>query len=81
MPTVCSETCIGRIRYLGVLLYDADRIEAAASAESEEVEDAQDLRGECGFSFGNGCSGGESTPNLFGGRVKKNKMPNPTEAT
>jgi nitrate reductase beta subunit len=30
-PTVCSETCVGRIRYLGVLLYDADRIEAAAS--------------------------------------------------
>lgn len=22
-PTVCSETCVGRIRYLGVLLYDA----------------------------------------------------------
>ncbi len=30
-PTVCSETCVGRIRYLGVLLYDADRIEAAAA--------------------------------------------------
>ncbi|MGL4686838.1 MAG: nitrate reductase subunit beta [Commensalibacter sp.] len=37
-PTVCSETCVGRIRYLGVLLYDADRIEQAASAE-----DPQDL--------------------------------------
>ena len=24
-PTVCSETCVGRIRYLGVVLYDADR--------------------------------------------------------
>jgi nitrate reductase beta subunit len=35
-PTVCSETCVGRIRYLGVLLYDADRIEAAASVESEQ---------------------------------------------
>ncbi|CAI3943663.1 nitrate reductase subunit beta [Commensalibacter papalotli (ex Botero et al. 2024)] len=32
-PTVCSETCVGRIRYLGVLLYDADKIEDAASAE------------------------------------------------
>ena len=30
-PTVCSETCVGRIRYLGVMLYDADRIEAAAA--------------------------------------------------
>jgi nitrate reductase beta subunit len=36
MPTVCSETCVGRIRYLGVLLYDADRIEEAASAEDEQ---------------------------------------------
>lgn len=33
-PTVCSETCVGRIRYLGVLLYDADRIEQAAAAEN-----------------------------------------------
>jgi nitrate reductase beta subunit len=37
-PTVCSETCVGRIRYLGVILYDADRIEAAAS-----VADPRDL--------------------------------------
>ncbi|HIH4783498.1 TPA: nitrate reductase subunit beta [Morganella morganii] len=35
-PTVCSETCVGRIRYLGVLLYDADRIEEAASADNEK---------------------------------------------
>jgi nitrate reductase beta subunit len=34
-PTVCSETCVGRIRYLGVMLYDADRIEQAASVEQE----------------------------------------------
>ena len=33
-PTVCSETCVGRIRYLGVMLYDADRIEEAASTEN-----------------------------------------------
>ncbi|RIK92567.1 MAG: nitrate reductase subunit beta [Proteobacteria bacterium] len=35
-PTVCSETCVGRIRYLGVLLYDADRIEAAAAVKDEK---------------------------------------------
>ncbi|CAG9270209.1 nitrate reductase subunit beta [Paraburkholderia unamae] len=35
-PTVCSETCVGRIRYLGVMLYDADRIGAAASVESTQ---------------------------------------------
>ena len=34
-PTVCSETCVGRIRYLGVMLYDADRIEEAASVPDE----------------------------------------------
>ena len=39
-PTVCSETCVGRIRYLGVLLYDADAIAAAAS-----VADEKDLYG------------------------------------
>lgn len=36
MPTVCSESCVGRIRYLGVLLYDADAIEKAASTENEK---------------------------------------------
>jgi len=35
-PTVCSETCVGRIRYLGVMLYDADRIEEAASTPNEQ---------------------------------------------
>ncbi|MCB2128293.1 MAG: nitrate reductase subunit beta [Rhodobacteraceae bacterium] len=41
-PTVCSETCVGRIRYLGVVLYDADRIEEAASvADEKQLYDAQ----------------------------------------
>jgi len=41
-PTVCSETCVGRIRYLGVLLYDADRIgEAAAVAEERDLYESQ----------------------------------------
>jgi nitrate reductase beta subunit len=41
-PTVCSETCVGRIRYLGVLLYDADRIESAASmADEQDLYQAQ----------------------------------------
>lgn len=35
-PTVCSETCVGRIRYLGVLLYDADKIEEVASSENDK---------------------------------------------
>jgi len=41
-PTVCSETCVGRIRYIGVMLYDADRIEEAANAPDEkDLYDAQ----------------------------------------
>ena len=36
LPTICSETCVGRIRYLGVMLYDADKVEEAASAENEK---------------------------------------------
>src|SRR5690606_20517700 len=35
-PTVCSETCVGRIRYLGVVLYNADGIEVAASVKDEK---------------------------------------------
>lgn len=35
-PTICSETCVGRLRYLGVLLYDADRVTWAASQENEQ---------------------------------------------
>jgi nitrate reductase beta subunit len=34
-PTICSETCVGRIRYLGVVLYDADRVEETASTPDE----------------------------------------------
>ena len=35
MPTVCSETCVGRIRYMGVMLYDADKIKDLASTPNE----------------------------------------------
>ena len=38
LPTVCSETCVGRLRHLGIVLIDTDRVEAAAS-----VADEQDL--------------------------------------
>ncbi|MBX3068015.1 MAG: nitrate reductase subunit beta [Cryobacterium sp.] len=41
-PTICSETCVGRLRYLGLMLYDADRVLEAASVEDEhELLDAQ----------------------------------------
>ena len=35
-PTVCAETCVGRIRYVGVLLYDADKIKSAASVKDDK---------------------------------------------
>lgn len=37
-PTVCSETCVGRLRYIGIVLYDADRIKEVAS-----ITDPKDL--------------------------------------
>ncbi|HEY3685042.1 MAG TPA: nitrate reductase subunit beta [Streptosporangiaceae bacterium] len=36
LPTVCSETCVGRLRYLGVLLYDSDAVTEAASVRDEK---------------------------------------------
>ena len=36
LPTVCSETCVGRLRYLGLFLYDADRVTEAASTPDEK---------------------------------------------
>lgn len=37
LPTLCVHSCVGRIRYIGVLLYDADRISEAASAASDQA--------------------------------------------
>lgn len=42
LPTLCAESCVGRIRYLGVILYDSDRIEsAAATIEDSDLYAAQ----------------------------------------
>ncbi|MCC9052895.1 nitrate reductase subunit beta [Microbacterium sp. F2E] len=37
LPTVCSETCVGRLRYLGIVLYDADRVAQAAAVEDDKA--------------------------------------------
>lgn len=37
----CFHSCVGRIRYLGILLYDADRITEAASVSDHDLVDAQ----------------------------------------
>ena len=33
LPTVCAETCVGRLRYIGLMLYDADKVLEAASTD------------------------------------------------
>src|SRR5829696_4854964 len=35
IPTVCSETCVGRLRYIGLVLYDADKVLEAATVEDD----------------------------------------------
>jgi nitrate reductase beta subunit len=37
----CMHACVGRIRYLGVLFYDAEQIEEAASRPDKELGEAQ----------------------------------------
>jgi nitrate reductase / nitrite oxidoreductase, beta subunit len=36
----CAHSCVGRIRYVGVLLYDADGVEAAALKKDDELIEA-----------------------------------------
>ncbi len=36
-PTACSETCTGRLRFTGVILYDADRVREVASIEDDSA--------------------------------------------
>lgn len=40
LPTICSETCVGRIRYMGVLFYDMDKVD-----EVTHTENPQDIYG------------------------------------
>jgi nitrate reductase beta subunit len=37
----CAHSCVGRIRYMGVLLYDADKIASSAALPDDELLDAQ----------------------------------------
>lgn len=42
LPTICSETCVGRLRYLGLFLYDADKVTAAAATPNpQDLYEAQ----------------------------------------
>lgn len=37
----CMHSCVGRIRYLGVMLYDADKIHEVANASEKDLLDSQ----------------------------------------
>ncbi len=37
LAPACMHSCVGRIRYLGVLLYDADKIEQVASSDEKDL--------------------------------------------
>ena len=42
IPTVCAETCVGRMRYIGIFLYDADKVtQAAATPNEQDLYEAQ----------------------------------------
>jgi len=56
-------------RYMAIANYE-DRF-VIPTTHREYAENAYDLRGGCGFSFGNGCSDGQSGASLFGGKTRK----------
>jgi len=68
----------------GARIEDMYQIMAIANYEDRFViptvhrelgEDAYDLRGSCGFTFGNGCSDGRTETSLFGSPKKKARTP------
>ncbi len=80
---VIDENIATRVGLTGLAIEDMYQTMAIANYEDRFViptahrelnEDAYDLRGACGFSFGNGCSGGATEVNLFG-TPKKAKTP------
>jgi nitrate reductase beta subunit len=82
---VIDEAVAGRVGLRPAQIEEMYRIMAIANYEDrfviptvhrESNEDAQDLRGSCGFSFGNGCSDGISSANIFN-VPKKHKVPEP----
>ena len=59
-------------RYLSIANYE-DRF-VIPTTHREYAENAYQLRGECGFSFGNSCSDGETPGSLFGGKMAGKKV-------
>ena len=84
---VIDEAIAEQVGLTGAQIDDMYHVMAIANYEDRFViptghrEDAEDMfeeRGGCGFSFGNGCSSGTSSTNLFGAPIRK-KLQTPTE--
>ncbi len=76
---VIDEAIAARVGLSGRVIEDMYKIMALADYEDrfviptthrEQVEDAYDLRGGCGFTDGNACSTGISEGSLFGGNAR-----------
>ena len=74
---VIDEVIAEKVGMTGQMIEDMYHVMAIANYEDRFViptshreisEDAYDVRGSCGFSFGNGCSGGTSDSDLFGAK-------------
>jgi nitrate reductase beta subunit len=63
-------------KYMAIANYE-DRF-VIPTTHREDKEDAFEMRGECGFTFGNDCSGGRSEIGLFG-KDKRSVAKNPME--
>ena len=81
---VIDEGIAQSVGLTGAMIEDMYKIMALADYEDrfviptthrEQVEDAYDLKGGCGFTDGNGCSTGISKGSLFGGKKRALKMP------
>ncbi|MCB1678760.1 MAG: nitrate reductase subunit beta, partial [Halioglobus sp.] len=59
-------------RYLAIANYE-DRFVIPTGHREMALPDAYAERGGCGFSFGNGCSDGNSKVNMFGGKKTNRK--------
>jgi nitrate reductase beta subunit len=84
---VIEESIANEVGLTGAQIEEMYQIMAIANYEDrfviptghrEDAEDMYDEKGGCGFSFGNGCSGGSSSANLFGAPARK-KLETPTE--
>jgi nitrate reductase beta subunit len=74
---VIDENIATKVGMTGLMIEQMYQVMAIANYEDRFViptshreisEDAYDVRGSCGFSFGNGCSGGASETDLFGAK-------------